>query len=133
MVKKVVGINEKCTGCRICVLACSLHLEGVFNPRRARLAIASGYNAKDEPNICFQCEDAPCAEACPTEAITLNGETGIWHVDREKCTACGECIDVCPYDAIFFEPEENYVLKCEVCSGAPCVQECPNAALSLEG
>jgi Fe-S-cluster-containing hydrogenase component 2 len=93
----------------------------VFNPKRARLTIESGYNAKDEPHVCFQCEDAPCAEVCPTDAIVQKSETGIWEVSREKCTACGECIDA------------NYVLKCELCSGTPCVQECPNDALCLEG
>ena len=33
----------KCTGCKICELACSAKHEGVFNPRKARLKIIDRY------------------------------------------------------------------------------------------
>jgi pyruvate formate lyase activating enzyme len=42
---------------------------------------------------------APCVPACPEAAITL-GLDGIPQVDRGRCTACGECVDPCPEDAL---------------------------------
>jgi Fe-S-cluster-containing hydrogenase component 2 len=133
MVKKIVGVKEKCIGCRICVLTCSLYNEGVFNPKRARLAIESGYNAKDWPKVCFQCEDAPCAEVCPVDAIVKDEDTGIWKILKDECTACGDCIYACDYDAIFFEPNKNFVIKCELCEGTVCKDSCPNDALVIRG
>ena len=38
-----------------------------------------------------------CAQACPTEAVTVDA---IAKVDPEKCTECGICVEECPNDAI---------------------------------
>jgi Fe-S-cluster-containing hydrogenase component 2 len=130
MAKKVVANKEKCVGCHICELACSFFLDGVFNPKRARIRVESGYNALDLPHVCFQCENAPCAETCPVEAIVL--DNGVWKVDKNKCTGCGECVDVCPYSAIFLNLTGEFAVKCELCEGIPCKEYCPNEALFLE-
>ncbi len=39
-----------------------------------------------------------CEQACPSNAITVQG--GIAIIDYERCTSCGQCMDVCPVDAI---------------------------------
>jgi NAD-dependent dihydropyrimidine dehydrogenase PreA subunit len=38
-----------------------------------------------------------CEEACPTEAITVDG---VAKVDPDECVDCGTCIDECPQEAI---------------------------------
>lgn len=38
-----------------------------------------------------------CAEACPTDAITINGEMNI---DLGRCLFCTDCTDACPEGAI---------------------------------
>jgi len=38
-----------------------------------------------------------CAEACPSEAITVND---VAEVDPDACVDCGTCIDECPQEAI---------------------------------
>lgn len=38
-----------------------------------------------------------CAVVCDFNAITID-EHGLPIVDEEKCTACGNCVDVCPKD-----------------------------------
>lgn len=52
-------------------------------------------------------------------------------VIEDKCTACGECAEVCPSDAITIgdvaEIDEEECVECEVC-----VDECPNEALVAE-
>jgi len=49
-------------------------------------------------------------------------------IDKDKCTACGTCIDICQMD-VFFGSKENdvpvisYPEECWHCSA--CVLECP--------
>ena len=38
-----------------------------------------------------------CAEACPSEAITVND---VAEVNEDECVDCGTCIDECPEEAI---------------------------------
>jgi uncharacterized Fe-S center protein len=48
----------------------------------------------------------------------------------EKCTKCGECLKVCPVEAIYYAGGDCYVidhLEC-ICCGQ-CVYECPNNAI----
>ncbi len=39
-----------------------------------------------------------CVEACPREAIRIEG--GLATVDAERCTGCAVCVDECPNEAI---------------------------------
>lgn len=55
-------------------------------------------------------------------------------IDRERCTGCGSCVEVCPEEALRLdEDEEKVVLTPELCveCGA-CVHECPEHAISLD-
>jgi carbon-monoxide dehydrogenase iron sulfur subunit len=122
----------KCTGCRICVSFCSFHHEKVIWPGRSRIAIlAESDEGPFVPNVCRQCEDAPCAAACPVEAIALNERTGAWVVDVEECIGCGDCVEACPYEVTFVDEELGVSLKCDLCSGQPeCVAMCPTGAVA---
>ena len=37
-----------------------------------------------------------CAKVCPFHAISMNKEIGLPEVDKDKCTACGKCVAICP-------------------------------------
>jgi carbon-monoxide dehydrogenase iron sulfur subunit len=124
---------EKCTGCRICELFCSFHHEGAVWPGRSRIAIlADSDDGPFVPNVCRQCESAPCAASCPEEAIVLNERTGAWVVDVEVCIGCGVCVDACPYGAIVVDEQLGVSLKCDLCGGEPeCAAMCPSGAVTL--
>ena len=52
-------------------------------------------------------------------------------VDIEKCTGCGDCVEVCPVEVITLENEKAVVdgencIDCEAC-----VTECPTEAISI--
>jgi ferredoxin len=52
-------------------------------------------------------------------------------IDKENCTGCGNCLDVCPPQAIIFQNEKAHIEDdlCEECGF--CVAECPVKAISL--
>ncbi len=129
MEKHLLVIPNRCTGCNLCVYACSAVKEGMFMPSKARIKVSNfphqGYSV---PNICFQCTNADCLKACPEGAIFQN-ERGILVVDAARCSGCGECVAACPYGMI-----EQYgsgtAFKCDLCGGSPaCVAECNFGAL----
>jgi len=118
--------SAKCSGCRACLTACSLHLFGENNPKKAALRIVPHFPAPGtfEVAVCTQCGD--CAEVCPTEAIRQN-ERGAYYVVPEDCIMCMACVDVCPENVIFSRPEIDYVWECDACGD--CVAVCGPGAL----
>jgi len=47
-----------------------------------------------------------CEAVCDFDAITMN-EYGLPVVDVDKCTACGDCVEVCPKDLFSLQPVSN--------------------------
>ncbi len=125
---------EKCTGCRLCESFCSFHHKGMIWLEQSRIAIlAQSDHGPFVPNVCRQCEDGPCAAACPVEAITLDKRIAAWVVDVEECIGCGDCVEACPYEAIFLDEERVVSLKCDLCGGEPeCAAMCPSGAIRSE-
>ncbi len=63
---------------------------------------------------CMQCNNPPCMDACPEEAI-YKRKDGIVLVDEEKCTGCQLCIPACPYDALTYDDQRDVIVKCTLC------------------
>lgn len=49
---------------------------------------------------------ADCEAVCNFDAITMN-RFGLPVVDEEKCTACGDCVDICPKDLFSLQKISN--------------------------
>jgi RnfABCDGE-type electron transport complex B subunit len=47
-----------------------------------------------------------CERACTFDAIHMNADS-LPSVDPEPCTACGDCVDVCPQDLFVLVPESQ--------------------------
>lgn len=115
----------KCSGCRLCEIACSLAHEGKIWPEASRIRIFMLVPGIEIPHLCTQCEDYPCVNACPVNALSVNTTTGAVIVDKEKCTACGLCIQACPGKIPHLHPSGKYILICDLCDGDPqCVKVC---------
>ncbi len=50
-----------------------------------------------------------CVTACSFGAITLNSD-GLPKVDPAKCTACGDCVEICPKNLFVLLPIENQLI-----------------------
>lgn len=48
-------------------------------------------------------------------------------IDPEKCTYCLQCVDECPFGAIFVHREFKVPFICDLCG--KCVEICPTKAL----
>ncbi len=77
--------QDDCNGCHACEVACKQEHGLGVGPRVVRVIEKSPLYV---PLFCHHCEDAPCALACPEDAITKDPETGIVLLDPEKCTGC---------------------------------------------
>lgn len=53
-------------------------------------------------------------------------------VDKEKCTACGSCADICPPGAITIENDAASIAAdlCEECGF--CAADCPVGAINID-
>lgn len=131
-------IYENCSGCRRCEIACSLYHEGKIWPEASRVRIFMFVPGVEIPHLCFQCNDYPCVEACPEEALSVDVRTGAVITDKSKCTACGICINACPGSVPHLHPRDDYIVICDLCGGNPkCTVVCQegrwNTLILLEG
>lgn len=92
------------------------------------------------PNPCMHCGDAPCMDSCPVEGAIYRRDDGLVIIDAVKCTGCRECVDQCPYDAIYFNEDLNLAQKCTGCAHlldggewktTRCADSCPTEAIKF--
>ena len=69
---KIFSYPDRCAGCLICMLRCSLRFEGIFKLSASRIKIKKLVNRPEEFEIFF----------------------------TEDCDACGICAMYCPYEAL---------------------------------
>ncbi len=112
--------HSACWGCRTCEVACKQENrapDGVRlisgNRRRPRLS-AGNPAFTFRVNLCRHCDDPPCLEACPVEAIAKR-EDGLVILETADCTGCALCVEACPYQAIAFDEREGKAYKCNLC------------------
>ena len=54
-------------------------------------------------------------------------------VDKDKCTGCAECVEVCPTEVFEMEDEKSEVVNAEECLGCEsCVEVCEAEAITVE-
>lgn len=131
---RVLAVDpQKCNGCKLCEIACSLFHEGEVDPARSRINILE-WNLKGIflPVLCHHCADAPCRAACPKDAISWQDDWGRVVIDYDRCVSCQMCMAACPYGAIGFDKAREVVFKCDLCNGQPqCVNFCEPGALTF--
>jgi Fe-S-cluster-containing hydrogenase component 2 len=118
----------RCTGCRRCEIECTLYHENQIWPEASRIRVFMLVPGVEIPHFCTQCTDYPCVESCQFDALSVDAVTSAVIVDKEKCTACGVCINACPGKIPHIHPRDNYILICDLCGGDPkCARACTEA------
>jgi Fe-S-cluster-containing dehydrogenase component len=124
----VVRDYIKCSGCRLCEIACTMKHEGRIWPEASRIRVFMLVPGAEVTHLCAQCSDYPCVSSCPADALSVNDGTGAVIVDEEKCTSCGACIKACPGQVPHLHPEKRHALICDLCGGDPeCAKICERA------
>lgn len=129
--KKLFVNPVPCTACLACQTACALRRSGLHDRDAAAIRVVVDAFGGDHRLIwCRQCEDAPCASACPAGAVLLDSVTRAWTVDRGLCTSCKACVAACPHGAVFWNPRAERPEKCDLCGGTPlCAEACTFGAV----
>ncbi len=132
--------QDRCIGCHACTVACKEEHQvpvGVF--RTWVKHIEKGefpYTSRHFGVMrCNHCDDSPCTVICPTSALYRRGD-GIVDFDNRRCIGCKACMQACPYDALYIDPNNNTAAKCNFCAHRveknlepACVIVCPTQAI----
>ncbi len=132
--------QRKCIGCHACTVACKeenhvplgvnrtwvKYIEkGIFPDTRRYFTVMR----------CNHCDHAPCVTICPTVALYRRAD-GIVDFDGARCIGCKSCMQACPYDALYIDPETKTAAKCHYCAHRvevglepACVIVCPVQAI----
>lgn len=51
-------------------------------------------------------------------------------IDPHRCERCGDCVEVCPNEAITLTPQPT-VERIKCCECALCVEQCPKDAITM--
>lgn len=132
--------QNRCIGCHACTVACKEEHNvpvGVFRTWVKYIEKGAFPDVSRHFGVmrCNHCEAAPCVEICPTKAL-FRRDNGIVDFDNSRCIGCKSCMQACPYDALYIDPNTNTAAKCNFCahrieSGLEpaCVIVCPTQAI----
>jgi Fe-S-cluster-containing dehydrogenase component len=127
---------RKCIGCHACTIACKVEHEIPVGVNRCWVKTVEKGTFPDTrrfffPVLCNHCEDAPCIRICPTNAL-FRRRDGIVDLHGDRCIGCRACMEACPYDQLFIDPNTHTAEKCNFCANRvenqllpSCVIVCP--------
>lgn len=138
--------QNRCYACQACSIACK-DWNGI-EPGSEKWMTVYEWETGVFPEVrihplaysCGHCEKPVCVEACPSGAIFKEDVYGAVLVDRDKCTGCRTCYEVCPYGAPKFASDEpdTKMSKCTMCIDRldkgmkpVCVLSCPLRAFDF--
>jgi Fe-S-cluster-containing dehydrogenase component len=112
--------NRKYIGCHACSTACKSENEvplGVYRTwvKYVETGVYPNNRRHFQVTCCNHCANPPCVRICPTEAM-YQRDDGIVEFDNSVCIGCKACMQACPYDAIYIDPETNTAAKCHYCA-----------------
>ena len=127
---------RKCIGCHACTIACKAEHDIPIGVNRCWVkTVEKGVFPATRrfffPVLCNQCDSAPCARICPTNAL-FRRRDGIVDLHGDACIGCRACMVACPYDQLFIDPNTHTAEKCNFCANRvenqllpACVSVCP--------
>ncbi len=129
-----------CIGCHACTVACKTEHQVPLGVNRTWVKYVEQGTWPDTKRSfsvmrCNHCTDAPCVTICPTSAL-YKREDGIVDFDTSNCIGCKSCMQACPYDALYIDPDDQTAQKCNYCAHRvevgiepACVVVCPEQSI----
>ena len=116
--------EEKCTGCNLCAMVCSVFHFGEVNLGLSAIRVTKDDLGKSEskPRVCMQCKNPRCLEKeNDKESIKKEFE---WPVER---------MANCPFEGLHVKSNAmKLCLHCDLCGGDPqCIKICSTNAIRL--
>ena len=140
---------DRCTGCGICQLACSMTLSfnnmamekpktdikqknihitdktiqspslPGYNPRLSRLKIIHKRENLYHKPVVCNQCDNAYCMNVCPAKAYEKDDDGTVLIDPQKCVGCGLCVKYCPEGLIYLDPERKKAIKCDLCGGDP--------------
>lgn len=131
MAKRLSVVDvDSCVGCQCCMFACARRLgQGGLLDAVIGIRSAGGVRRGFVVVVCRACPDPPCARVCPTDALVARPGGGV-RLQPDLCIGCGNCVEACPFRAIFWDSGHNKAQVCVYCGY--CARYCPYDVLALE-
>jgi Fe-S-cluster-containing hydrogenase component 2 len=115
--------KERCTGCHLCEMVCSIFHLQIINPSKSAIRIL-----KDDletgihtPMVCRQCKKMKCIENEDADEA-LEKKRFIWNWQRAES---------CPFNGLSVFEKTAY--HCDLCGGVPqCILVCTNGAITVK-
>ena len=132
--------NRRCIGCHACTVACKSEHEVSVGVNRTWVKYIEKGEFPQSRRLfsvmrCNHCDNAPCVEICPVTALFVRSD-GIVDFDNRRCIGCKACMQACPYDALYIDPQTHTAAKCNYCAHRidknlepACVNVCPTQAI----
>jgi len=132
--------QSKCIGCHACSVACKSENQVPLGVNRTWVKYVETGAYPDvrrrfQVTRCNHCANPPCVRICPVTAMYQRAD-GIVEFDPSICIGCKSCMQACPYDSIYLDPETNAAAKCHFCAHRldmglepACVVVCPEHAI----
>ena len=138
--------STRCTGCKTCEMACKDYKDLPATIAFRKVYDYEGGSWTDAGDgiyttdtfayhvslACNHCAMPACMAKCPSGAIEKDGKTGLVHIDQEKCTGVGACVETCPYNVPIVDKALGKGVKCDGCADRVaeglnpiCVDACP--------
>ena len=134
--------SDHCIGCHACTVACKSEHDVPLGVNRTWVkyietgtfpAVARKFSVMR----CNQCDDAPCMAICPTSAL-YRADNGVVDFQDDDCIGCKSCMNACPYDALYINPQTDTAHKCNMCNHRievgllpSCQIVCPTEAIKI--
>jgi Fe-S-cluster-containing dehydrogenase component/formate-dependent nitrite reductase membrane component NrfD len=132
--------NQTCIGCHACSVACKAENEVPLGVSRTWVKYVEKGQFPNTRRLfqvtrCNHCANPPCVRICPVTAMYQRRD-GIVEFDPDICIGCKACMQACPYDAIYIDPQTHSAAKCHYCSHRTdlglepaCVIVCPTQSI----